>query len=195
MCCTYLLLFCGFQFHSFILCFGEQEFLILDDLLYWGFLLVFVSFLIKILCYSKVTKKFSALISKYFSILTSSLGFIIQRRMLLYMICGKCWFCCFVFFLNNELQALRSYVATDICVLLTSVQFSLVTQSCLALCNSMNCSTPGLPVHHQLPEFTQTHIHRVSDAIQTSHPLSSLSHPAPNPSQHQSLFQWVSSSH
>ena len=59
----------------------------------------------------------------------------------------------------------------------------------------MNCSTPGLPVHHQLPEFTQTHVHRVSDAIQPSHPLSSLSLPAPNPSQHQSLFQWVNSSH
>ena len=56
------------------------------------------------------------------------------------------------------------------------------------LCNPMNHSTPGLPVHHQLPEFTQTHIHRVSDAIQLSHPLSSPS-PAPNPSQHQSLFQ------
>ena len=59
----------------------------------------------------------------------------------------------------------------------------------------MNCSTPGLPVHHQLPEFTQTHIHLVSDAIQPSHPLSSLSPPAPNPSQRQSLFQWVNSSH
>ena len=59
----------------------------------------------------------------------------------------------------------------------------------------MNRSTPGLPVHHQLPEFTQTHVHRVSDAIQPSHPLSSPSPPAPNPSQHQSLFQWVSSSH
>ena len=59
----------------------------------------------------------------------------------------------------------------------------------------MNCSTPGLPVHHQLPEFTQTHIHRVSDAMQPSHPLSSPSPPAPNPSQHQSLFQWVNSSH
>ena len=61
-----------------------------------------------------------------------------------------------------------------------SVQFSLVTQSCLTLCNPMNCSTPGLPVHHQLPEFTQTHFHRVSDAIQPSHPLSSPSPPAPN---------------
>ena len=59
----------------------------------------------------------------------------------------------------------------------------------------MNRSTPGLPVHHQLPEFTQTHVHRVSDAIQPSHPLSSLSPPAPNPSQYQSLFQWVNSSH
>ena len=59
----------------------------------------------------------------------------------------------------------------------------------------MNRSTPGLPVHHQLPEFTQTHIHRVSDAIQPSHPLSSPSPPAPNPSQHQGLFQWVNSSH
>ena len=59
----------------------------------------------------------------------------------------------------------------------------------------MNCSTPGLPVHHQLPEFTQTHVHRVCDAIQPSHPLSSPFTPAPNPSQHQSLFQWVNSSH
>ena len=76
-----------------------------------------------------------------------------------------------------------------------SVQFSLVAQSCPALCDPMNCSTPGLPVHHQLPEFTQTHVHRVGDAIQPSHPLSSPSPPAPNPSQHQSLFQWVNSSH
>ena len=59
----------------------------------------------------------------------------------------------------------------------------------------MNRSTPGLPVHHQLREFTQTHVHRVSDAIQPSHPVSSPSPPAPNPSQHQSLFQWVNSSH
>ena len=74
-------------------------------------------------------------------------------------------------------------------VFLLSVQFSSVAQSCLTLCNPMNCSMPGLPVHHQLPEFTQTHVHRVSDAIQPSHPLLSPSPPAPNPSQHQSLFQ------
>ena len=74
-------------------------------------------------------------------------------------------------------------------------QFSSVAQSCPTLCNPMNSSTPGLPVHHQLPEFTQTHIHRVSDAIQPSHPLSSPSPPAPNPSQHQGLFQCVNSSH
>ena len=74
-------------------------------------------------------------------------------------------------------------------------QFSSVTQSCLTLCDPMNHSTPGLPVHHQLPEFTQTQVHWVSDAIQPSHPLASPSPPALNPFQHQSLFQWVSSSH
>ena len=63
------------------------------------------------------------------------------------------------------------------------------------LCNPMNRSTPGLPVHHQFPEFTQTHVYRVSDAIQPSHPLSSPSPLAPNPSQHQSLFQWINSLH
>ena len=75
------------------------------------------------------------------------------------------------------------------------IQFSSVAQSCPTLCNPMNRSTPGLPVHHHLPEFTQTHIHRVRDAIQPSQPWSSPSPPAPNPSQHQSLFQWVNSSH
>ena len=74
-------------------------------------------------------------------------------------------------------------------------QFSSVAQSCPTLCDPMNCSMPGLPVHHQLPEFTQIHVHRVGDAIQPSHPLSSPSPPAPNPSHHQSLFQWVNSSH
>ena len=76
-----------------------------------------------------------------------------------------------------------------------SVQFSSVIQSCLTLCNPINCSMPGLPVHHQLPEFTQTHVHRVGDAIQPSQPLSSPSPPAPSPSQHQyfpmsQLFAW-----
>ena len=80
-------------------------------------------------------------------------------------------------------------------ILFQSVQFSSVTQSCPTLCDPMNCSTPGLPVHHQLPEFTQTHVHRVSDAIQPSHHLSSPSPPAPNPSQHQSLFQGINSLH
>ena len=76
-----------------------------------------------------------------------------------------------------------------------SVQFSSVAQLCPTLCDPMNHSTPGLPVHHQLPEFTQTHVHQLGDAIQPSHPLLSPFPPAPNPSQHQSLFQWVSSSH
>ena len=70
-----------------------------------------------------------------------------------------------------------------------SVQFSSVAQSCPTLCDPMNRSTPGLPVHHQLPEFTQTHVHRDGDAIQPSHPLSSPSPLAPNPSQNQGLFQ------
>ena len=71
-----------------------------------------------------------------------------------------------------------------------SVQFSSFAQSCPTLCDPMNRSTPGLPVHHQLPEFTQIHVHRVSDAIQSSHPLLFPSPPAPYPSQHQSLFQF-----
>ena len=74
-------------------------------------------------------------------------------------------------------------------------RFSSVAQSCLTLYDPMDCSTQGLPVHHQLPEFTQTHVHWTGDAIQPSHPLSSPSPPAFNPSQHQGLFQWVSSSH
>ena len=81
------------------------------------------------------------------------------------------------------------------CSIFLIIRFSLVAQSCPTLCDPMNRSTPGLPVHHQLLEFTQTHVHRVSDAIQPSHPLSSPSPPAPNPSQHQSfpmsqLFTW-----
>ena len=76
-----------------------------------------------------------------------------------------------------------------------SVQFSSVTQSCLTLFDPTDCSTPGFPVHHQLPEFTQTHVHWVCHAIQPSHPLSSPSPPAFNVSQHQGLFQWISSSH
>ena len=83
----------------------------------------------------------------------------------------------------------------DIHLVLYSVQFSSVIQSCPTLCGPMNCITQGLSVHHHLPEFTQTHVHRVSDVIQPSHPRSSPSPPAPNPSQHQRLFQWVNSCH
>ena len=80
-------------------------------------------------------------------------------------------------------------------VMINLVQFSSVAQSCPTLCKPMNCSTPGLPVHHQLPEFTQTHVHWVGDAIQSSHPLSRPSPPTLNLSQHQGLFRWVTSSH
>ena len=84
---------------------------------------------------------------------------------------------------------------TKLHTVILSFQFSLAAQSCLTLCDPMNRSTPGLPVHCQPPGFTQTHVHRVGDAIQPSHPLPSPSPPAPNPSQHQSfpvslLFAW-----
>ena len=82
-----------------------------------------------------------------------------------------------------------NYCIERSCSSSSSVQFSSVAQSCPTLCDLVNRSTPGLPVHHHLPEFTQTHVHQVRDAIQPSHPLLSPSPPAPNPSQHQNLFQ------
>ena len=81
------------------------------------------------------------------------------------------------------------------CIEVFSVQFSSVAKSCPHLCHPMSCSTPGLPVHHQLPEPTQAHVHWVSDAIQSSHSLSPASPPALSLSEQQGLFKWVSSSH
>ena len=96
----------------------------------------------------------------------------------------------------NVVRLFDVQVTSYLSALISSVQsVSSVAQLCPTLCDPMNCSMPGLPVHHQLPEFTQTCVHWVSDAIQPSHPLSSPSPPAPNPSQQQSLFQWVNSSH
>ena len=86
----------------------------------------------------------------------------------------------------------RQYLSLSL-IISFSNKFSLVTQSCPTLCNPMDCSTPGLLVHHQHPEFTQTHLHWVGDAIQPSHPLLSPSPPALNLSLHQGLFKWVSS--
>ena len=97
--------------------------------------------------------------------------------------------------LTNHLVTLAKTRTLDLVSDMSSVQFSSVTQSCPTLCDPMNRSTPGLPVHHQLPEFTQTYVHWVGNAIQPSHPWSSPSPPAPSPSQHQGLFQWVNSSH
>ena len=107
---------------------------------------------------------------------------------------------CFFFFFFSRIFWIKIQIRDLFCnhhVVLSKwlVQFSSVTQSCLTLCDPMNGSTPGLPVHHQLPEFTQPHVHRVSDAIQPSldpllsSPLSSPSPPAPNPSQHQGLLK------
>ena len=101
----------------------------------------------------------------------------------------------FVFPSNYWVHRIKRTAESLISGLSISVTLSSVTQSCPTLCDPMNHSSPGLPVHHQLPEFTQTHVHRVGDAIQPSHPLSSPSPPAPNPSQHPGLFQWVNSSH
>ena len=92
-------------------------------------------------------------------------------------------------FVGKVKSLLLNMLSRLVITFLPRSQFSSVAQSCPTLCDPMNCSMPRLSVHHQLPEFTQTHVHRDSDAIQPSHPLSSPSPPAPNPSQHQSLFQ------
>ena len=101
----------------------------------------------------------------------------------------------FIMFLVYHFIVFNCYSRYTVCVYIYIYQFSSGAQSCPTLCDPMNCSTPGLPVHHHFPEFTQTHVHRVGDAIQPSHPLSSPFPPAPNPWQHHSLFQWVNSSH
>ena len=95
----------------------------------------------------------------------------------------------------KQIRTLLSCYKTGRDLIVSSVQFSSVAQSCLTLCDPMDCSMPGLPVHHQLLEFTQTHVHWVSDAIQPSHSLSSPLPPAFNLSQHQDLFKWVGYSH
>ena len=102
-----------------------------------------------------------------------------------------------VYHLNAEFQRLARTDKKDFLMISAkkSVQFSSVAQLCLTLCDPMDCSTPGLPVYHQLLELTQNHIHWVNDEIHPSHPLSSLSSPAFNLSQHQGLFKWVSFSH
>ena len=101
---------------------------------------------------------------------------------------------------KKNMRIQNRFFYSNICYLLkssalNSVQFSSVAQPCLTLCIPMDCSTPGVPVHHQLPEPTQTHVHCVGDAIQPSHPQSSPSPPTFNLSQNQGLFQWVSSLH
>ena len=91
--------------------------------------------------------------------------------------------------MHRKLAEGRNIKYCQLWIMKSSVQFSSVAPLCLTLCEPMDCNTPGLPVHHQLPEFTQTHVHRVSDAIQPSHPLSSPSLPTFNLSQLQGLFK------
>ena len=110
-------------------------------------------------------------------------------------VCFLSWTLFILFFLLNILFALgfnrpaKRYLRSSV------VQFSSVTQSYLTLCNPIDCSTPGFPLHHQLLELTQDHVHWVGDTIKPSHPLYSPSPPAFNHSQHQGLFKWVKSSH
>ena len=108
---------------------------------------------------------------------------------------GHIMFSGFILILHYSLMWVMGIIDEFIGLYTHLLQFSSVAQLCLTLCKPMNCSTPGFPVHHQLPEFTQTHVHCVSNDIQPSHPLSSPSPPAFNLSQHQGLFQWVSSSY
>ena len=140
-----------------------------------------------------------AITSKYHTEtkLYTTIGLFLSFLHRLYLITKFCHF--FIFFLVLLLLSIillplnlfRAFSLKSNIVAISSVQLL----SCCGLCNPMNCSTPGLPAHHQLLEFTQRHVHWVSDAIQPSHPLSSPSSLAFNLSQHQCLFQWVSSSH
>ena len=113
----------------------------------------------------------------------------------LYIFFGKMSIQAFCLFLNWVVLFVSMLSCLSYLYTLAIKLFSSVAQSCPTLCDPMDCSMPGFPVHHQLPELTQTHVHRVGDAIQASHPLLSPSPPACNLSQHQGLFKWVSSSH
>ena len=150
-------------------------------------------------CYQIINKKKSFL--KFYLHL-----FLLQHSSILCVV-PNFWPMLFTYFLNNffltclikqvywqQIQSLFVLLRKSL-FSFTSVKFSLVTQSCPTLCHPMDCSMPGLPAHHQLPKFTQTHVHWVGDAIQPSHRLSSPSPPALNLSEHQGLFKWVSSSH
>ena len=116
------------------------------------------------------------------------------------LLCNKIlkWPLCTLKFWKHHSRTVKNIQGQRVCKDFSingSVQFSSVSQLCPTLCDPMNRSMPSLPVHHQILEFSQTHVHLLSDAIQQSHTLSSPSLPAPNPSQHQGLFQWVNSSH
>ena len=115
----------------------------------------------------------------------------IPRIQWFFNICKSMWYTIWKNWKIKSHMIISIGVEKAVCKIQHSLQFTSVAQSCPTLCDPMNCSTPGLPV----PESTQTHVHRVGDVIQPSHPLSSSSPPAPNPSQHQDLFQWVNSSH
>ena len=122
------------------------------------------------------------------------LGIFLLRFIMPGTLCSSLTGDCFLSIVREVFSAVSSNVFSSLLSLFHQ-SVGLVAQSCLTLCDPMDCSMPGLPVHHQLPEFTQTHVHWASDAIQPSHPLLSPSPPTFNLSQHQGLFKWVSSSH
>ena len=127
-----------------------------------------------------------------------SSGFLFPYGYIVAVMLYYIWLNCIISFYETQDKVVSVFIIKFLSIIprvILDIQLSSVAQGCLTLCDPMNLSTPGLPVHHQLPEFTQTHVHRVSDAIQPSYPLLSPSPPALKPSQHQSLFQWVNSLH
>ena len=192
--CTYLSSFCWLFSDNFCNSFSFSFLFLSFLVIWWLYLVLYLDSFFFCLCIyyrllvcdfpwsciSLVAFKIPSLSLIFFILITMCLSMDLFRFILYRTLCSS-WTWMFVSFSQWEK--------------FSAIQFSSVTQSCPTLCNPMDCSMPGFPVHYQLPELAQTHVHWVSDAIQPTHPLSSPSPPAFNLSQHQGLFKWVSSSH